>query len=68
MSEKVKFPHLTKEAFEQAYWEARERVDECYRDDPYAVFAEIVAEERAREQAREIIEKSHQERSNENDQ
>ena len=68
MNEKVKFTPLNKEAWEQAYMEAWEQVDECYRDDPFAVFAEIVAEEQRLKWCREVIEKTHQERSNENDQ
>ena len=68
MNEKVKFTPLNKEAWEQAYVEAWEQVEECYRDDPMALAAEIVAEERRLKWAREVIEKNHQERSNENDQ
>lgn len=56
MNEKVKFTPLNKEGWEQAYLKAWEQVDECYRDDPMVLTAEVEAEERSLKRAWELIE------------
>lgn len=64
---------ITKDEFDSLYAEALERragewsmEDDCI--DLTDVFAEIVNEKRKLKETKELIEKFHQERSNENDQ
>ena len=57
---------ITKDEFDSLYLEALERAGEGATLDE--VFAEIVNEKRELKELQELIEKSHQERSNENDQ
>ena len=62
---------ITKDEFDSLYEEALERAGEWPMgngNDLTDVFAEIVNEKRKLKELKELIEKSHQERSNENDQ
>ena len=61
---------IEKDEFSTLYEEALERVMERGMDgnDLTDVFAEIVNERRKLKETKELIEKFHQERSNENDQ
>ena len=61
---------ITKDEFDSLYAEALERVMERGMDgnDLTDVFDEIVNEKRKLKETKELIEKFHQERSNENDQ
>ena len=57
---------ITKDEFITLYYEALERAGD--NADLTDVFTEIVREKRELKELKELIEKSHQERSNENDQ
>ena len=62
---------ITKDEFNTLYEEALERAGELPMGngiDLTDVFAEVVNEKRKLKELKELIEKSHQERSNENDQ
>ena len=62
---------ITKDEFNTLYEEALERAEEWSIGNDFDltdVFAEIVNEKRKLKELKELIEKSHQERGNENDQ
>ena len=62
---------ITKDEFNTLYEEALERAGEWSRGDGIDltdVFAEVVNEKRKLKELKELIEKSHQERGNENNQ
>ena len=62
---------ITKDEFNTLYEEALERAGEWSMGDDFDltdVFAEIVNEKRELKELKELIEESHQERGNENDQ